>query len=296
MDASTASRARAAARPGARRARRLAGGLLATGLLALIGLLFLFPFFYMLSASLKDVRELFTLKPSLLPERWLWENYAQLFARLSFARNLLNSLLLATLETLAILFTASLAAFAFAKYDFPARDKLFVVLLATMMLPHQITIVPLYLIMVKLGWLNTYYAVVVPGTVSAFGIFLLRQYTAAAMPDELVEAARMDGASFFLIYARVVLPLVVPGLTVLGLLTFMNSWNSYLWPLLVLDRPEMQTAPVALAQLVGTAQAEETLYGPLIAGTTLATLPLVVIFLTCQRFFVSGLMSGALKG
>ncbi len=150
--------------------------------------------------------------------------------------------------------------------------------------------------MVKLGWLNTYQAVVAPGVVSAFGIFLLRQYTAASMPDELVEAARMDGAGFFRIYTRVVLPLVVPGLTVLGLLTFMNSWNSYLWPLLMLDRPEMQTAPVALAQLVGTAQAEETLYGPMIAGTTLATLPLVAIFLGFQRFFVSGLMSGALKG
>jgi ABC-type glycerol-3-phosphate transport system permease component len=250
----------------------------------------------MVVASLKDVRELFTLKPTLLPERWLWENYLLLFQRLPFARNLWNSMFIATAETGAILFTSSLAAFAFAKYRFPGRNWLFIFLLATMMLPHQITIIPMYLVMVKLQWLNTYYAVIVPNTVSAFGIFLMRQYISASMPDELLDAARIDGASFFGIYARIALPIVVPGLTVLGLLTFMGSFNSYLWPLLMLDRIEVQTAPVALSQLVGTAQTEETLYGPLIAGTTLATLPLVVIFLAFQRFFVSGITSGALKG
>lgn len=276
--------------------RQPIGRLLTTGALVLVGLLFLFPFYYMVIASVKEARELFTLRPSLLPERWLWENYQYLFERLPFARNLLNSLLIAGVETVLVLFTSSLAGFAFAKYRFPGRSWLFVTLLATMMLPGQVTIIPLYLMMVRFQWLNTYHAVIVPHMLSAFGIFLMRQYTSSAMPDELVDAARIDGAGFFGIYTRIALPIVVPGLTVLGLLTFMNSWNSYLWPLLMLDRPEAQTIPVALGQLVGTAQAEETLYGPLIAGTTLGTLPLVVIFLAFQRFFVSGIMSGALKG
>jgi cellobiose transport system permease protein len=207
-----------------------------------------------------------------------------------------NSFFIAVAETVAILLASSLAGFAFAKYRFPGRNGLFIFLLATMMLPGQVTIIPLYLIMVRLQWLNTYASVIVPNMVSAFGIFLMRQYTSSAMPDELVDAARIDGASFFGIYWRIALPIVVPGLTVLGLLTFMNSWNSYLWPLLMLDRPEAQTIPVALGQLVGTAQTEETLYGALIAGTTLGTLPLVILFLVFQRFFVSGIMSGALKG
>lgn len=277
-------------------ARGYAARAVTTGLLILIGLFFLFPFYYMVIASVKEARELFTLKPSLLPERWLWENYWQLFERLPFARNMFNSVFIAVVETGAILVASSLAGFAFAKYRFPGRNGLFLFLLATMMLPGQVTIIPLYLIMVRLQWLNTYASVIVPNMVSAFGVFLMRQYTSSAMPDELVDAARIDGASFFGIYLRIALPIVMPGLTVLGLLTFMNSWNSYLWPLLMLDRPEAQTIPVALGQLVGTAQAEETLYGPLIAGTTLGTLPLVVLFLVFQRFFVSGIMSGALKG
>jgi ABC-type glycerol-3-phosphate transport system permease component len=264
--------------------------------LCLAALFFAFPFYFMFVASFMDQRELFNLYPRLLPGQWRIENYFELFRHLPFARNALNTLIVTVSSTALTLFFCSLSGFAFAKYRFPGRELLFIVVVATIMMPPQITLIPLYLLMRAIGWQNTYLAVVVPGAITGFGIFLMRQYTESVLADELIDAASIDGASFVQVYTRIALPIVVPGLTVLGLLTFISHWNDFMWPLLMLDTNQMMTIPVALGSMVGVAAYDQTLYGPLIAGLTLTTLPLAALFLALQRFFVAGITSGALKG
>ena len=190
-----------------------------------------------------------------------------------------------------------MAGFAFAKSPFPGRERLFIFLLATMMLPSQLQIIPMYQMMTFLHWRNTYYSIIVPGLVSAFGIFLMRQYIAMSLPDELLDAATIDGCSFAGIYARICLPVIGPGLTVLALLSFIDSWNSFLWPLLMLDKPAAATVPVALGSLQATSASMDPIFWTgVIAGTVLGTMPMVILFLFAQRRFVSGIMSGAFKG
>jgi len=201
------------------------------------------------------------------------------------------------LRSSGVVLLSSMAGFAFAKSRFPGRRPLFLFLLATMMIPHQLQLIPLYQLMAVLHWRNTYWSIIVPGLESAFGIFLMRQYIAMSLADELVDAATIDGCSFTDIYWRICLPVIRPGLTVLALLTFVNGWNSFLWPLLMLDKPHTQTIPVALASLQFSGATMDPLFWTgVLAGTVLATMPLVLLFLFAQRFFVSGIMSGAFKG
>jgi ABC-type glycerol-3-phosphate transport system permease component len=264
----------------------------------LVGLciLFAFPFYFMTVASFMHTSEIFSIRPRLLPEQWQLASFHLLFAETPFARNTFNSIFIAVVETAGVVLLSAMAGYAFAKGRFPGRDRLFLFLLATMMMPAQLQIIPQYQIMVFLQWRNTYWSIIVPGLASAFGIFMLRQFIAMALPDELMSAATIDGCSFAGIFWRICLPVITPGLTVLALLTFINSWNSFLWPLLMLDRPQMSTIPIALATLQHSAAMDPIFWTGALAGTVLATLPLVIIFLAAQRFFVSGLMSGAFKG
>jgi ABC-type glycerol-3-phosphate transport system permease component len=212
-----------------------------------------------------------------------------------FHHYIFNSFMVAVGQTVGVLFFCSLAGFAYAKRRFPGRDTLFLFVLITMMIPSQSTLIPWYLLMSKLGWLNTYLPLWIPWWSPAFGIFLMRQYIVASVPDELVDAATIDGCSLFGTYWRVVLPISTSALTVLGILNFINAWNDFLYSLLVFSGEASRTAPLALALFLSS-QTNSPRYNLMFAGSILATLPLVVIFFAFQRRLIDGIMSGAIKG
>jgi multiple sugar transport system permease protein/arabinosaccharide transport system permease protein len=250
------------------------------------------PFLYMISASLKPQYEIFTFPVKLLPETLFTENYVKLFSETLFMRWFLNTFIVAAGRCLLSLLLCMLAGFAFAKYEFPFKRFLFVFILASLTLPFEIILVPLYKMMVTLQWLNTYWVLIVPFAASAFGIFLARQYS-LALPTELMEAARMDGASELGIFFRIALPNLKPAIAVLGIIFFNGAWNDFLWPLIVLNDSNMYVINLALPSLRGPYGDQ---YGLVLAGAALATLPVIVIFVTMQRYFIEGLMAGALKG
>jgi ABC-type glycerol-3-phosphate transport system permease component len=270
----------------------LLGGV-TVNLLLLAGVALTFtPFFYMFAASFKPQREIFALPITLYPRHPTLHNYAVLFGRYPFWHWFFNSLLISGGVVVGGLFLASLGGFAFAKYRFPLQRVLFALVLLAMMLPFQVMLVPLFLIMVRLGWLNTYQGMIVPGFIQAFGLFYMRQYI-MGIPSELMDAARIDGCSEFRIYWQIILPSARPALGVLGILFFTGSWNDFLWPLIVLSREEMFTLTLAIASFVGPYDIE---YGTIMAGSFLGTLPILLLFILMQRQFIAGLTSGALKG
>ena len=276
---------------------RLIGRFFLYVLLVIFAIIFLFPFYSMFVGSFMQDSELFSRSPNLWPKRGFDpSSYRQLMTELNFGRPLLNSFIISTVRTIGTLFFSSLAGFTFAKRQFPGRDKLFFAMLATWMIPTQSTLIPWYLLMVqKLGWGNTFLPFWIPAWASAFGIFLMRQFIASSIPDEMLEAATIDGASLFDTFVRIVLPVVTPGLSVLAILTFVNAFNEFLGPLLILTDPKKITAPLALANFRAT-QVTAPRYSLMFAGSTLATLPLLIVFFTFQRQLISGIMSGAIKG
>ncbi|SDF74306.1 cellobiose transport system permease protein [Lentzea fradiae] len=231
--------------------------------------------------------------PPLVPGPNLAENTGRLFEAedANFALGLWNSLLSATVITVAVVFFSSLAGFAFAKLRFRGRNALLLVVLGTMMIPVQMGIIPLYMIMVELGWQNRMEAIIVPSLVSAFGVFLMRQYATQAIPDELIEAARIDGCGTFRVFWTVVLPGLRPGAAVLGLFTFMGAWNEFLWPLAVLEA-DNPTVQFSLSQLSTTYYTDYTL---MFTGALVATVPLLLVFLAFGRQIIGGIMEGAVK-
>lgn len=279
----------------AARLQFLAGRLVLYALLIALSLFFMFPFYTMLVGSFMDRGEIFSLTPQLFPKQFLISNYVDLFNALPFHRYILNSFLVAAGQTIGVLFFCALAGYAFAKRRFPGRDKLFFLLLVTMMLPHQSTLIPFYLLMARIGWLDTFLPLWVPWWAPAFGIFLMRQYMVSSVPDELVDAATIDGCSPFGVFWRVALPISAPGLTVLGILNFIHAWNDFLYSLLVFSGESSRTAPLALALLMGSTTSSPR-YTLLFAGSVLATLPLIVIFFFFQRRIMEGIMAGAIKG
>lgn len=257
-------------------------------------LICVFPFYLMASSSFKENHEIVTSKQRLLPEQFDLRKYALLFHEFPYGRNLFNSFFASIINTVLVTFFCSLAGFAFAKYPFPGRNTLFLLLLVTMMVPFQVLMVPTYVIIRRLGWLNTYYALTIPGAASAFGIFLMRQYIAGAIPDELLDAAEIDGCTKAQIYFRIVLPCLVPGLTVLGLLTFMANWNNFLWPFVVISRKEMYTITLVI-QALALPDPVSVKWGAVFAASSLAVVPLIVIFLFFQKKIISSVMSGFMK-
>ncbi|MFH1085857.1 MAG: carbohydrate ABC transporter permease [Chloroflexota bacterium] len=265
--------------------------------LVLFAILFVFPFYDMFIGSLMQDSDLFSSKPLLWPKHGVrFEAYVRLWVDYDYGRPLFNTFYMAAVRTAGILFFCALAGYAFATRRFPGRDGLFYLMLATMMLPTQMTIIPWYLMMTKvLKWTDTYWAFWVPAWANAFGIFWMRQYIATSVPDEMLDAATVDGAGVFGTFARVVLPVVVPGLAVLGILQFVQSANLFLGPLLLLSDPKKITAPLALANFQQTTRTAPR-YAMLFAGSTLATLPLLIVFFAFQRQLISGIMAGAIKG
>ena len=253
------------------------------------------PIAFMIYSSFKTTTEIFTLPPWLPPAEWSFKNYHILLTKWPYPYWYINSIIYAGVVTVFVLFFCSLAGFAFAKYNFRAKNVLFIILIGSTMIPFQLILIPLFILMSRIDWINHPASMIVPWMAPAFGIFLMRQYI-QAVPTELMESARIDGASEFRIYAQIIVPLVRPGLTTLAILTFLGSWNSYIWPLMVLRGNKVVTLPVGIATMRSQATAAQTPYGEMMAAASMVSVPIILLFLMLQRYFISGLTIGAVKG
>lgn len=260
-------------------------------LLIIGALISLFPFYWMAVGSTLQSGDLLSVPPKLLPGNNLIENFKSLNESLEFAKIMWNSLFIAITYTVIAAILCSMAGYAFAKFKFKGRDSLFFIILCTLMIPFQVTLIPLFEIMVKLDWLNTYQAIILPSLASPFAVFLMRQ-NMLSLPDSMIEAARIDGAGELRIFFTIVLPTVRPALAAVSIFLFMSQWNNLLWPLITLNSKEMFTLPVALSSLVGVARID---YGQLMLGTTLSVIPILIFFLIFQKNFISGILGGAVK-
>jgi ABC-type glycerol-3-phosphate transport system permease component len=253
-----------------------------------------FPLLWMVGTSVKPISEGIGGLRSMIPRSPTMDNYAKVAGLLPLARNTLNSLIVAVAGTAITVFLCSLAGFAFAKYDFPGRDGLFLFLLATMLVPPEVGIVPTFLIMRQLGWINTYWALIVPRAATAIGIFYMRQYI-AAFPTEVMEQGRIDGCTEFRIYWQLVLPVVSPALAAWSTIAFIARWNDFMWPLLFMRSKDMYTLMVSISVLP-VSEGLSTPWPVIMAGTTIAVVPLLCVYFVLQRFQVTGLTLGAVKG
>jgi multiple sugar transport system permease protein len=252
----------------------------------------LVPFAWMLSTSLKEAGDVFIYPPQWIPQPVQWENYKETVTVMPFGRFYLNSAIQAVSVTVLQLLTASLAAFAFARLRFRGRDALFMLYLATMMIPFPVTMIPNFLIMRYLNWIDTFRALILPPAFSAFSTFLLRQYF-MSIPVEMDDAARVDGASSFRIWWQIILPLSGPALATLAIFTFLGQWNNFLWPLIVTNSEEMRTLPVGLATFQSQYSVQWNL---LMAGSVIAVLPILVIYIAGQKWFVRGITLTGMGG
>jgi multiple sugar transport system permease protein len=261
--------------------------------LCLLALLTFFPFYWMFVLATHTRETIFSAPPPLWFGDDLKRNYDSLLGTLPFWRNIWNSVYIAVTATVTTVFFCSLAGFGFAMYEFRGRNAMFTFVLVSLMIPQLLNIIPYYLIIDFLDWLNTPRAIWFPGMANAFGIFLMRQYIASTIPKDLMDAARIDGASEFRIYWSVILPLVRPGLATLALLTFISQWNNFLGPLVILRSRDTFTVPLALRSLQGLVNTD---WGAVILGTALAVVPLLVLFVFASRQVIEGLVAGSVKG
>ncbi len=287
MTESSGRKAMSSARQRDRLSRILLYGMLVTG--AVMALL---PMVWMVSASLMPSGEASSFPPRFFPSRVTFDHYLDLFTRLNLGRYLLNSAFVAFVVTLSSLAINSMAGYAFAKLRFRGRDRLFRTLSTALVLPVQVAMLPLFLLLKNMGLINTYWGVIIPGLASIFGIFLVRQY-ALAIPDEMLDAARVDGASEFRIFWSIVVPGIVPILATLAIWTFLATWNDFMWPLIVLSDESLYTLPVALANLSGEHVQDTEL---MMAGSVITVIPVMLVFLFLQRYYIQGVMAGSVKG
>ena len=261
-------------------------------LLVALAVVSLGPLLWMLSVSFMQTGEAGHFPPPLLPSAPTLDNYRELFVRAGMGRYLFNSFVVSTSVMLLSLLFNTMAGYAFAKLRFKGRDRTFRALLAALVIPAQVAMMPLFLLLKQMGLVNTYAGAIVPGMAAIFGIFLVRQY-ARSIPDELLEAARIDGAGEWLIFWRIVLPMLKPVLVTLAIFTFMGTWNDFMWPLIVLSDDALQTLPVALA---GLSREHVMDYELMMAGAVLTVLPVIALFLALQRYYIQGLLLGSVKG
>jgi len=272
--------------------KRGPGALLINGALLVGAVMTAFPLLWMVSASFMPSGSASTYPPPLVPDTPTLANYQLLFAKHAAGRYLANSALVATGATIISLFFNTLAGYAFAKLKFAGRDRLFQALLGALIIPGQVAMIPLFALMKQLGLVSTYAGVIAPSMASVFGIFLVRQY-ALSLPDELLEAARMDGASEGRIFRSVVVPLLQPILVTLAILTFLATWNDFMWPLIILTDQGLHTLPVALAGLSREYVQDN---GLMMAGSVVTVVPVLVLFLAMQRYYIAGILAGGVKG
>jgi multiple sugar transport system permease protein len=277
--------------PGDNRGLRLTWRILTTATGLAIALAMLFPLVWMVATSFKPEQEIVSFPPRLLPETFTLANYTGVWERLPFTRLFLNTVIFAGVVTVCSLLLDSMTAYALARLRFRGKGIVFVLVLVLLMVPFQVTLIPLYDLLANLGWINTFQGLIVPRLTNAFGIFFLRQFL-LAIPGDLEDAARVDGASEFRIYWRIVMPLAVPALLTLGLFHFMYNWNDLLWPLIISQDTSQQTLPAGLALFTGQHVVE---YGPLMAASVMTLLPVVIFFIIIQRRFVAGVATSGIK-
>ena len=259
---------------------------------ALIAVLAAIPFLWMITTSLKARGALMSIPIEWIPKEPTLAAYVKVFSKFPFFQTIGNSLFISVTYTLITLLSASMAAFAFAKLDFPRADTLLKIFLATMMIPTQVTMIPLFVVMNKMQLINSYASVILPSIFRPFAIFLLVQQM-RTIPNDYLDAARIDGASTFRVYFRVALPLCKPTLATLSITTFMEAWNDYLWPLLMLTDKEKMTLPIALSTLNGQYSTE---YNVLMAGSLISMVPIILVYIFAQKYFENGMMAGGIKG
>lgn len=252
----------------------------------------LVPFVWMVLSALKPNNEIFTSPPTFLPKDPNWGNFVEAWSSGDFTQYFINTSIISVLTTVITLFICSLAGYTFAKFNFMGKKVLFLLFLGTMMIPMQVIMIPIFLMMSKIGLLNSYWSVILPLVANAYGVFLMRQFM-STIPTELMEAARIDGCSEFRIFWQIILPLTKPALVTLGILTFLGAWNEFLWPLIMLDSPDMMTLQVALTQFQGQYEVKWNL---LMAASALSMIPIALIFIIFQRYLVEGIASSGVKG
>lgn len=252
----------------------------------------LLPFLWMLSTSLKEQSEVFTYPPTWIPSKFAWDNYSKALSSLPFGRYYLNSLFVAVSVTIIQLLTSSLSAFAFSRLRFKGRDKLFLIYLATLMIPFPVLLIPNFIMVRLLGWVDSYQALIIPPAFSAFSTFLIRQHY-LNIPMELDDAARIDGASSFQIWLRVILPMSKTVFAALAIFIFLNSWNDFLWPLVITNSEEMRTIPIGLSIFQGEFGVKWQL---LMAAAVTAMLPILVVYTLAQKWFIKGMTLSGMGG
>lgn len=252
----------------------------------------IFPFYWMIVMSTNTTSDIYRIPPKVIFGNQLWVNVSHVLQNIDFLTNFGNTLLIAVSVTVLVLFFCSIAGFTFAKFEFPGKKALFVILLGTMIIPSAGSLVASFVIMADLGWIGTFLPLIIPSMVTAFGIFWMRQYSLSAIQSDLIDAGRIDGCSHLRLYWNVALPTLRPALGFLGVITFINAWNDYLWPLIVLNDPKTYTLQLALAQLNGVYSTD---YSMVMAGTLMSTVPLIIIFFFGARQFIANISAGALK-
>ena len=276
-----------------RRFSRLFTDILIYGLLIAVSTFMMLPFIWMVSTSLKPADEIFTIPPIIISSHSTLNAYKYLQEQYNILGIVKNTFVIAFSATILRLFFCALGGYGFAKFKFPGQGFLFAFLLGTMVIPSAVTLVPIYIIMRDLKWIDTFWPLIIPGAANAFGIFFMRQYI-MSVSNDLMDAARIDGAGEFTIFWRIILPIIAPGLTSLGLIFFMGSWNDFLGPLIYLKSPEHFTLPLIIRSLVGPVG--RTVYDVQMAASVISLIPLLIIFLIFQRRFVVGITAGAIKG
>jgi ABC-type glycerol-3-phosphate transport system permease component len=263
------------------------------GLLISVSAFMILPFIWMISTSLKPPDEIFAIPPIIISPNSSLKAYAYLQEQYNILSIVKNTFVIAFSATILRLFFCALGGYGFAKFKFPGQGALFAFLLGTMVIPGAVTLVPVYIIMRDLKWIDTFWPLIIPGAANAFGIFFMRQYI-MSVSNELMDAARIDGAGEFTIFWRIILPIIAPGLTSLGLIFFMGSWNDFIGPLIYLKSPEHFTLPLIIRSLIGPVG--RTVYDVQMAASVISLIPLLIIFLIFQRRFVEGITAGAIKG
>lgn len=262
-------------------------------LLGLVAISMLMPFFTMLSLSFSQNSQIFSYPPSILPKTLTLDNYFNVFKSIPVAKYFFNSLLVATITTIGQVIFSALAGYGFAKLKFKGSDFVFLVILITMMVPPQVNIIPLFFLMREMHLIDTYQALIIPGFFGGFGIFMFRQFF-LSLPNELLEASKIDGCSISQTFYRIALPLSLPTISTLAIFTFISSWNSFMWPLIVTNSDTMRTLPVGLAAFKGSFR-EITAWGDLLACAVICTIPTIIIFLIGKKYFINDILQGGLK-
>ena len=262
--------------------------------LSVVGIIFIMPFAWMVANSFKDIRGIYQYPPTFIPEVWRFENYHEAWTLTHFDLGFLNSALVAAAVVLGQLFTASLAGYAFARLRFPGRDKIFLLYISLMMVPFTVLLIPLYVQMRAFGWISTLQAVIVPFLFTPWGTFMMRQFM-VTIPRELEDAARIDGCGFFRTYWLIILPLTKPALATLAIFTFVNTWNSFQWPLIVLGKPKVKTLPLLLASFQNQS-GMRTPWHLIMAAATFVVIPVLAAFILGQKYYVRGIVTSGIKG